>query len=338
MSWASIKGLHLAVRLLRQALAGDRVAHAYLFVGPAGVGKRLVALEMAKALNCLSPGPDGDPCDLCASCRKLQGDAPTHPDLLLVEPDGRFIKTDQMRDLQAEMYVRPTEGRSRIAIIDGAERLNPEAGNRVLKLLEEPPPYAVFFLLSTNLSGVLPTLVSRCQIVNFPPLSPDEVAAYLADRLRIGPDQAHLYAALSGGSIGRAMQMSENPEVGRRRDESLAMLMQLPDLDDQGLLAQADVLEKQRDGLDAWLDMLLVWLRDGLVMAQAAPSGLVVNADRLSDVRRMAARYETEGLMVMLEAVMEARTHLMRNANTRLVLDVLLLRLGAAAHLRGSAL
>lgn len=176
MSWSAIVGQPMAVRLLRQAITFNKVAHAYLFVGPQGVGKRLTAMELAKSLNCLSPRSDGSACDSCVSCRKIAAEPPTHPDLVVVMPDGRFIKTDQMRELQSEMYARPTEGRARVAIIDGAERLNAEAGNRVLKLLEEPPPFAVFVLLTHNLAGVLPTIVSRCQIVNFPPLASEEVA------------------------------------------------------------------------------------------------------------------------------------------------------------------
>ncbi|MFZ5814156.1 MAG: DNA polymerase III subunit delta' [Bacillota bacterium] len=332
MSWSAIKGQPLAVRLLRQALAANKLAHAYLFAGPQGVGKRLTAMELAKTLTCLSPRPDGSACDSCVSCRKMATEPPVHPDLMLVTPDGRFIKTDQMRELQSEMYARPTEGRARIAIIDGAERLNAEAGNRVLKLLEEPPPFALFLLLTHNLAGVLPTIVSRCQIVNFPPLSTDEVARFLQEERQLEGGQARLYAALSGGSIGRAVAMASSPEIAQRRDETCDLLLHLPSLDDADLLARAEALERQKDSLDSWLEMLTVWLRDGLVLAQGAPEGLAVNADRLAEARRIAQRYGSSSLMLMLEAVSETRGQLMRNANTRLALDVMMLRLFEAAQ------
>lgn len=333
MSWSTIVGQPLAIRLLRQALAANKLAHAYLFVGPQGVGKRLTAMELAKTLNCLAPRPDGSACDSCVSCRKMTADPPAHPDLIVVTPDGRFIKTDQMRELQGEMYARPTEGRARIAIIDGAERLNAEAGNRVLKLLEEPPPYAVFLLLTHNLAGVLPTILSRCQIVNFPPLGTDEVAAFLREQRQLEAGQARLYAALSGGSIGRAVEIAGNPEVTQRRDEAYDLLRKLGDLDDVDLLGQAEALEKQKEHLDAWLEMLTIWLRDGLVLSQAAPERLAVNADKLPEARRLAIRYGTPGLMAMLEAVSEARGQLMRNANARLVLDVMMIRLQQVARI-----
>lgn len=338
MSWSAILGQPLAVRLLRQAVSTNKVAHAYLFVGPQGVGKKLTAMELAKTRNCLSPRPDGSACDTCLSCRKMAAEPPAHPDLSIVTPDGRFIKTDQMRELQNEMYARPTEGRARVAIIDGAERLNPEAGNRVLKLLEEPPPYALFVLLTHNLAGVLPTIVSRCQVVNFPPLATDEVAAFLREQRQLDAGQARLYAALSGGSIGRAVELSDSPEISQRRDEAYDLLRRLGELDDVELLAQAEALEKQKESLDAWLEMLTIWLRDGLVLSQEAPERLAVNADKLPEARRLAIRYGASGLMAMLEAVSETRGRLMRNANTRLALDVMMLQLRQAAMMPASVL
>lgn len=331
MSWSAIRGQDMAVQLLRRAVATGRVAHAYLFAGPPGVGKRTTAWELARSLNCLSPAGD-EACGACTSCRKLAADPPVHPDVTLVEPDGRFIRTEQMRAVQTEMYARPTEGRVRVAIIDGAERMNAEAGNRLLKVLEEPPAYARFVLLTTNLAGVLPTIVSRCQIVHFSPVPPEEIAAILQQRAGLDPGRARLFASLSGGSVGGALEMAGNPEVGERRDSALRLLLRLGDMDDADLLAQAEVWEKDRDHLEAHLEMTTLWLRDALLLAQGAPERLVVNCDRTADARRLAERYGGGGLLAMLEAVASAREQLLRSANTRLVLDVLMLRLRGAVQ------
>ncbi len=329
MSWTAVVGQPLAVRLLRQAVASEKVAHAYLFAGPEGVGKRTVALELAMALNCHSPTSAGA-CGACPSCRKMTSVPPVHPDLALVQPDGRFIKTDQMRELQADMYARPNEARVRVAVIDAADRMNPEAGNRMLKLLEEPPAHAVFVLLTHNLAGVLPTIISRCQVVNFTPLSPEEVGGVLQARWGLEAGQARLYASLSGGSIGRAVAMSQNREVTQRRNDSFDLLNKLRDMDDFALLARAEALEKQKEQLDDWLDMLLVWLRDALLLAQTGLDKLVINADRSTDVRALSRMYGAGTLLTMLDTVTETRGRLQRNANTRLALDVLLLRLRGA--------
>lgn len=331
MSWNAIVGQPLALRLLRQAVATDKVAHAYLFVGPEGVGKRTVALELAKTLNCLA-SPVGGACDTCASCRKIAAVPVTHPDVRVVAPEGRFIKTDQIRELQEEMYARPSEGRRRVAIIDGADKMNPEAGNRILKLLEEPPAYAVLIVLASNLSGVLPTLISRCQVVNFPPLSSEDVAAALRSQAGLDAQQAHVFATLSGGSIGRAAALAQDAGVAARRDQSCDLLRQLTNLDDLALLGQAELLEKEKEHLDDWLELLTAWVRDGLVFAQTGSTQLVINADRLDAVKSLAIQTGAAGLMDMLAAITDVRSSLQRNANTRLALDVLLLRLGDIAR------
>lgn len=332
MSWAAIIGQPLAVRLLGQAVSAGKVAHAYLFVGPEGVGKRTVALELAKALNCLTPLPDGGACDQCAACRKIAAVPPVHPDLATVAPEGRFIKTDQIRALQAEMYARPNEGKVRIAIIDGADRMNAESGNRLLKLLEEPPAYAVLILLTHNLSGVLPTLISRCQVVNFTPISQEQVGQALQQQLGLEAGAARLYGSLAGGSIGRAARMAQDPAVTERRQQAYDLLQRMPELDDFTLVTQAEVLEKEKEQLDDLLELMTVWLRDALLVAQTGSDKLTINADRLAHVRLLADQLGAQRLLAMLGAVTETRGNLQRNANVRLALDVLLLRLGDLAR------
>ncbi|BAD42238.1 DNA polymerase III subunit delta' [Symbiobacterium thermophilum] len=331
MTWSAIRGQRMAVDLLRRAVAGGRVAHAYLFAGPAGVGKRLVALELARSLNCLEPRA-GEACGACRSCLKLSAEPPVHPDVTVVEPEGRMIRTEQMRQVQNEVYARPTEGRYKVVIIDGAERMNAESGNRLLKVLEEPPPYACFVLLTTNAAGVLPTIVSRCQIVHFSPLPAEAIAAVLQEKAGIGPGEARLFASLSGGSVGAALAMAANPEVGRRRDEALSLLLRLGEMDDADLLEQAAAWEKEKDHLEERLEMAAFWLRDALLVAREAPERLVVNADRLPEVRTLAGRYGGEGLVAALESLSRARDALLRNGNARLVLDVLMLDLHGAAR------
>lgn len=331
MSWATIVGQPLALRLLRQAVSADKVAHAYLFVGPEGVGKRTLALELARTLNCLAPSADGA-CDTCASCRKIAAVPSTHPDVRVIAPEGRFIKTDQIRELQEEMYARPSEGRWRVAIIDGADRMNPEAGNRILKLLEEPPAYAVLILVTHNLSGVLPTLISRCQVVKFPPLSPEHVTGALRRLAGLDETQARMYASLSGGSIGRAAALATDAGMAARRDQSCELLRQLASLDDLALMGQAEALEKEKEHLDDWLELLTAWVRDGLVVAQTGSTQLVINADRLDAVKSLAIQIGPAGLLDMLAAITEVRGNLQRNANARLALEVLMLRLGDIAR------
>jgi len=335
LSWAEVIGQALPVRLLRQAVSRRKLSHAFLFVGPDGVGKRTVALTLARELFCRSPIEAGS-CGACSSCVKLLIDALSHPDISLIKPEGRIIRTDQIRELQTVMYARPTEGTHRIAILDGADRMNPEAANRLLKLLEEPPNHAILILLSTNLSGILPTLISRCQVINFSPLMLDQVVTVLVDRYGLEPGQARLYASLSGGSVGRAMAMQNDPTVIEWRDQSLELLQQLKRLDDFELLLWAERLEKQRETIDEWLEMILSWLRDAILASDEALLSLVLHADRLQDVKALADHMDRSTLVQMTQIVQAARLHIQRNANVRLVLDVLLLDLHGAVTQIGS--
>lgn len=331
MQWTEVVGQPLAVRLLQRAVRTGKVAHAYLFAGPSGVGKRTVARLLAQVMLCQAPAPTGAPCDQCSACRRTMADPSTHPDLHAVEPDGRYIKTEQMKELQTRLWSKPHEGRRAIAIIDGADKLNPEAGNRLLKLLEEPPAYVVLILLAENLSGVLPTILSRCQVLNFAPLPLDEMAHPLAQLTGKTPAESRLLAALSGGSLGRALQLAQDEAVVARRSETCDLLMKLSELDDLALVSQAEALEKAKGDLEDWLEMITVWLRDALLLAQMGTPALILNADRQADVAELARRYGTGELMRMLTAVSDFRAVHRRNVNLRLALDVLLLRLGAAA-------
>ncbi|MGE5675383.1 MAG: DNA polymerase III subunit delta' [Mycobacterium leprae] len=331
MSWAAIVGQNLAVRLMRQAVTTDKVAHAYLFEGPEGVGKRRVALELAKALSCHHPGPEGA-CDTCSACRRIAADPPVYPDLTILSPDGRFIKTEQVGELQSVMYARPNEGKVRVAIIDGADRMNDVAGNRLLKLLEEPPAYAVLILLTHNLSGVLPTLISRCQVVHFQPLSSEEVARVLVEQSAVQAGEATLLAALSGGSVGRAGRMAADEDLKQRREQSGDLLLKLHTLDDLMLIGQAEALEKEKEHLDDWLDLFGLWLRDALILAQTGRDELLMNRDRYPVLTGLADRYGAARLMAMLGIITQARSNLQKNANTRLALEVMLLRLGEIAQ------
>ncbi len=171
MSFKNVIGHQKQIELLQRAIVNDKVVHTYLFFGNEGIGKRWVALQFAKALNCLERGAEeGDACDRCISCRKIDG--ALHPDVSFLEPEGpsQLIKVEAMRQMQRELAFRPYEGKRRVCVLTTADRMAPEISNTLLKTLEEPPLHTVMILLAKSARALLPTILSRCQQIPFNPL------------------------------------------------------------------------------------------------------------------------------------------------------------------------
>ena len=198
MSFSRIIGYDQNISLLRRALSTGKLSHAYLFNGIDNSGMKEVAIALVEAIFC--NGTDG--CGACPSCRKIAG--LRHPDLHLLQPDGAFIKIDQIRELQKELSYRPFEAPKKACIIEDADKMNPSAANAFLKTLEEPPGDAILILMTTQVNAVLPTILSRCQQLRFPSLPTETIASQLRDK-GADDDSARIAAALAGGSIERAV-------------------------------------------------------------------------------------------------------------------------------------
>ncbi len=199
-----IVGHETPKRLFRAALGTDRLAHAYLFEGPDGVGKMTFALAVARSILCERP-VESLACEACRGCRRV--DSRQHSDLILVarDPGSRQLKVDAIRELQAQLSLKAMEAGARVALLDDADRLGVSAGNSLLKLLEEPPDRTHLFLLTSNRPNVLTTLVSRCQVVRFAPLAPEQVRQVLDLQTEHATESLDAAANLSEGSPGQAL-------------------------------------------------------------------------------------------------------------------------------------
>lgn len=348
MPFRDVIGQARAIGFLQRALVTGRIAHAYLFSGPAGVGKRAAALAFAQALNCemgakrevrnlptppLQKGGMGgfgvpgmelnDGCGTCRACRNIANGL--HPDVQVIEPDGATVKIEQIRTLEADAALVPYEAQWKVFIVNSAERMTEQAANALLKTLEEPARGTMFILLTGTVSALLPTIVSRCQIVTFSPLPQGQIEALLREK-GMESSRARLIASLSHGSIERAFspEVASMPAtrdlllegVGRGLHDGPAALVEL-----------AEKLAKDREKLQQQLEILSAWLRDLMVAKASGRTDWLVNDDRGDVIARQAEGAPLDAILDGLRAVHAAMDNLVRNANPRLSTEDLLLQL-----------
>ena len=316
-----VVGHKRAVDLLKWALASERVAHAYLLTGPPQIGKRSLALDFAQALNCLD---EEKPCGQCLACSKIAHGS--HPDVQVIEGEGGTIKIDQMRTLRREAALFPLEGRWKIYIIRQMEQATTEAANCLLKTLEEPPPHVVLMLTASEAEALLPTIVSRCQVINLRPLTTETVQRSLQERWGVDVERARLLARLSGGRLGWAVVASQNDAILSRREKYLDQMMKLMG---QGRVERMEYVQQLSHDPEALRELLQLWLswwRD-LLLTASGSSAEIINIDREDTLRAQAERYSLDQVRDFVEALRAAAWRLEHNANTRLTLEVLMLSL-----------
>ncbi|WP_376793401.1 DNA polymerase III subunit delta' [Thermoflexus sp.] len=315
-----VVGHDLIIQRLERQRAEGRIAHAYLFTGPPQVGRRTLAWTWGMTLLCTDPDP---PCGSCRSCRLMQ--ASHHPDAIQVLPEGSSLKIDQVREVQRLLAHTPVEGPYRIVLFDQAEAMTTEAANALLKTLEEPPSYGVLMLIAPSPESLLPTVVSRCQILSLDPVPIPRVRQALEERWGIPPDQADRLARLSGGRMGWAVQAAQDPEVLAEYADRIRQIHELLTQGRAGRFAFAEALSGEEEGVrSAFLETAMAWWRDVLILASGADLPLTHEEDRLT-LQEVAGRIGVEGARAALEATRRAWLALRRNANVRLALEAMFL-------------
>ena len=310
---------------------------ALLMAGPSGVGKRLTAVAVAQALNCLQPASSAefprDACGECASCRRIARGV--HPDVIVVEPgDSGSIKIEQLRDVIDRSQYRPFEGRRRVVIIDQADAAGDDAQSALLKTLEEPPSASIFILISAMPDLLLPTVLSRCPRLRFAPLTPAEVARVLIGEHGYSEHDARAAAADADGSIGRALEAGGD-DLTDARDAAQRVLEETARSDDpvrriglaRNLTEGKGTPAEERNRLAVRLRSLGSLLRDVGVLAAHGDRTMLANADLASTLEKLASSYDAPRALRAYAAVDRALLALDRNASPKVVADWLLLEL-----------
>lgn len=324
MPFDQIRGQENAIRILRNTLLHGHLAHAYLFAGPEGVGKRLTALTLAKALNCLSPPRPGDCCEKCPSCLKVNSS--NHADVFGVEPEGNGIKIDQIREMQKRFRYRPLEGGSRACILDPADQMNEAAANALLKTLEEPPAETHLFLISSRPFRLLPTILSRCQWVKFRPLSGDVIIQILKQVHSLEEEKALFCASLAGGSVRKALALSRGVDFQKRLD-GLRTFIDLPTKTTEEILDTCERVAKEGREMDELLELWKFWVRDLVVFRVAGKDSKtrLMNHDLAGEIARQSSQYTLDRLHSLFDFISQIQKSVAGNANRQLALETLML-------------
>ncbi len=308
---------------MQRAMRNEKVVNSYLFLGSEGIGKKAVALQFAKALNCVDEDSEkGDACDHCASCKKI--DRALHPDVLLIEPEGQNIKVDQVRQLQKGLAYRPYEGKRRVCILTAVDRMAPNMSNILLKTLEEPPLHTVIVLLANNSRFILPTILSRCQLIRFNPLPTPLVAKWLTEIKGIREEEAHLLASLSEGSPGKALEIQEEMRQ-IPREELLKDWMGLKSLSPERIGSWVGSLPSEREGLLLVLEVAKTLLRDLLMMKTLKKETTLIHSDLAAVMEPMVKNWRLSALLKRMEVLNQTALAIKANANTGLALEAMML-------------
>ncbi len=334
----AIVGQQHPIRLLKTFVRNRTQPHALLFTGDDGVGKKMTAWAFAMASNCLKLKPtrgrhvpleEVDACGVCAPCRKIAGNH--HPDVIHVAPLSSVIRIAQIRALLQTLTLKPNEADRRVVIISDAQAMNTEAGNALLKVLEEPPDRTLLVLTAGQPADLLPTVVSRCHQIRFSPLAEADIERLLISEGGIEPETAKTVAPLCSGSYTRAQKRIDRRWLNRREwiFQALGCLMATTgNADVRTWLALAERLAKERVLVEESLEIITMWLRDVLVVGLDPQR--VLNRDRLELLTSAARQADRHSLLEQIDAVGEAEAALRSNTNTRLTLDAMVLRMAGA--------
>lgn len=318
-----IVGRQDLVEHLKNAMKMDKVSHAYIFSGEKGAGKKMLARVFAKALQCQGDGEE--PCGECLSCR--QADSRNHPDIMEVIHDKpNSISVDDIRDqVVSDVQVRPYSSKYKIYIIPDGEKMTVQAQNALLKTIEEPPEYVIVMILTSSTSSLLPTILSRCVLLNVKPVSDEQVKDYLMEHVKVPDYQADICVAFAQGNIGKAVRLASSEHFAEIKMAAIHLVTHIKQMDVSEISAAVKAVSEFKMDIRDYLDILAVWYRDVLYFKATNDANGIIFKDNLRSIQEQTKRSSYEGIEQILEGLHKAKMRLTANVNFELTMELLFL-------------
>lgn len=308
---------------LRNAVATGKVSHAYIIHGEKSSGKEFIAKVFAMALQCEKG--EGEPCQECHSCKQaLSGN---HPDIIRVthEKPNTISVDDIRKQVNGDVALKPYSSAHKIYLINEAEKMTAQAQNALLKTLEEPPAYAVIFLLTSNINALLPTILSRCVVLNMKPVPDTLVREYLCRQLQIPDYKAEVCTAFARGNIGKAKALASSEEFDNIKSDALSLLKYIQDMELNEIIAAVKKIAEYKLEINDYLDICAIWYRDALLFKATSDVNHLVFREEIQALRRTAQRSSYEGIETIIKALDTAKKRIDANVNFELTMELLML-------------
>ena len=326
-SFRDIIGQEQIKEHMENAIASGKISHAYIINGEQFSGKEFIAKIFAMALQCERKGEAGAevPCQKCHSCKQALSD--NQPDIIKVTHEKpNTVSVDDVRaQISGDIGIKPYSSPYKIYIMNEAEKMTTQAQNALLKTLEEPPEYAVILLLTTNVNALLPTILSRCVVLNMKPVSDHLIRKYLMEELQITDYKAEVCVAFARGNLGKARQLAFSEGFENMKSEALSVLKYIQDMELSELVSAANRIKEYKLDRNDLIDIMMVWYRDVLLFKATNDMNHLVFREEGSTLRQVARRSSYEGIEAVLEALQKAKKRLEANVNPDLVMELLFL-------------
>lgn len=322
-NYSDIIGHEDIVKHFKSSIELGKISHAYILNGEKGSGKKTLAAVVAKSLQCESG--EADPCGTCKSC--LQAESGNQPDIIWVTHEKpNVISVDEIRtQILNDIELKPYSSRYKIYIVPDAQLMNTQAQNAILKTLEEPPEYAIIMLLTNNVDKFLPTIISRCIVLNFRPVEPLHMVDYLVNQIGIDREKARFCTDFAQGNLGKAVRLAISPDYNEIKEDSLRLLRRIQDMDMDEIIQAVRNMGKYKLDITDYIDIMTMWFRDLLmVKISNSPNKLIFKAE-FSVMKKQASHVSYEGLEEILQALDKLKIRLEANVNFDIAMELMLL-------------